>query len=452
MQQLTNSKPMIKNYLTLALKVLKRKPFYTFISLFGISFTLMILMLITSMGDAMLGNNRPMTNKDRLIISEMLERYTTKYDTVRTIDTVYADGGGVRYDTTETLEDSGSRNTSQGGMSYAFVNDYLTDFEGVETQTFFNNRNQVDGYLEGRKISFNVYYTDADYWRVFDFDFLQGEAYRSENIEAGDRVAVMTEKAAREYFGSAGAEVVGREMELGRNRFVVRGIVARPLSNSDLTGGDVFLPTTTADQRMLGVEELQGGFKAVFLANSPSDRDGVQRQLNFLAENFTLPPDDPFEKLKLYSTTSLEDFATDTLGSSEPDTAVLILFVPLAVLILLFIILPLINLINLNISRVHERSAEIAVRKAFGADNRNILYQFIFENMVLTAIGGAIGLALAYTMISYINANDLLGSLRLSFSLTVFAYAVLIIFGFGLLSGMLPALRMSRTNIAHSLR
>ena len=443
---------MIKNYLTLALKVLRRKPFYTFISLFGISFTLMILMLITSLGDAMLGSNRPMSNQDQMVILKMLERYTTNYDTIRTIDTVYTDGGSVRYDTTETLEDNGSRNTSQGGMSYAFVNDYLGDFEGIEAHTFFSSRNQVDGYLDGQKISFRVCYTDAAYWQVFDFEFLHGEAYRSEDIAAGNRVVVVTEKAAREYFGLVGDEVVGREMELGRDRFTVRGVVARPLSDNALIGSDVFLPATTADQRMLAIEGLQGGFAAVFLAESPAKRKVVQKQIDFLAENFTLPPDDPFDDLKLHSATSLEDFAKSIVGSNEPDTAVLVLFVPLAVLILLFMVLPLINLVNLNISRVHERSAEIAVRKAFGADSRNILYQFLFENMVLTAMGGTAGLVLAYATIRYVNSNDLLGNLRLSFSPTVFVYALFIIIGFGLLSGLLPALRMSRTNVANSLR
>ncbi|MEO0733377.1 MAG: ABC transporter permease, partial [Bacteroidota bacterium] len=79
---------MFKNYLTLALKVLKRKPFYTFISLFGISFTLMILMLLTSLINATLGENPPMGKADRMIIMPTLERTRTETDTILHVDTV----------------------------------------------------------------------------------------------------------------------------------------------------------------------------------------------------------------------------------------------------------------------------------------------------------------------------------------------------------------------------
>jgi putative ABC transport system permease protein len=128
------------------------------------------------------------------------------------------------------------------------------------------------------------------------------------------------------------------------------------------------------------------------------------------------------------------------------------LFIPIAILLLLFVALPLLNLINLNIGRVYERKAEIGVRKAFGANAKDILLQFIFENLVLTFIGGIIGMLLAVGLISYINANDLLSIARLSYSPQVFVYFLLVIIAFGFLSGILPAYRMSRTNVADSLR
>ena len=61
----------------------------------------------------------------------------------------------------------------------------------------------------------------------------------------------------------------------------------------------------------------------------------------------------------------------------------------LAALALLFMLLPAVNLVNLNLSRILERASEIGVRKAFGASSRTLVGQFVVENLVLTLLGGA---------------------------------------------------------------
>ena len=67
----------------------------------------------------------------------------------------------------------------------------------------------------------------------------------------------------------------------------------------------------------------------------------------------------------------------------------------LAIAAALFMLLPAVNLINLNTSRILERASEIGVRKAFGASSRTLVGQFIVENLVLTLVGAAVGFVLA---------------------------------------------------------
>ena len=67
----------------------------------------------------------------------------------------------------------------------------------------------------------------------------------------------------------------------------------------------------------------------------------------------------------------------------------------LAGITLLFMLLPTINLVNINISRIMERSSEIGVRKAFGASSSTIIGQFIVENIFLTLLGGLLGFVLS---------------------------------------------------------
>ena len=444
---------MIKNYLILALKVLRRKPFYTFISLFGISFTLMILMLITSMGDALFGANQPTTDVDRLVYNPYVERYTEFNDTTWTVDTIPMDNGELRIDSVQHVEPNGNMNNSNGPMSYHFLTAHMSGFEDVAAQTFFSDGSHIDAFLDGRKVTLSTYYTDPGYWDVFDFDFLHGYAFGPDDVEQANKVAVITERASMNYFGEVSESVLGQAMTLGDEQFRVLGIVARPLRDDPTIGGDIFLPVTTIDARQLASTRISGGFQAVYKATSPGKRESIKEQIDFLAENFEMPADDAdYENIRFFPGTAMELFAGMTVGEQDYGKAKLMLFIPLIVLLLLFLALPLINLINLNVSRVFERKSEIAVRKAFGADSRDILYQFVFENLVLTFIGGAIGLVLAFLIIRYVNANDLLGVARLAFSWEIFLYFLLVILGFGLLSGLLPAYRMSRTNIGTALR
>ncbi|CAH1001068.1 hypothetical protein LEM8419_02025 [Neolewinella maritima] len=442
---------MIKNYLTLALKVLRRKPFYTFVSLFGISFTLMILMLITSMGDAMFGANPPMTDVNKMVFLPQAERILQFYDTTYVVDSVRMDDGRMRYDSTANVREGGMNN-STGNLAFHFLDQTLRGLDRVASYTFYSNDGFVDAYLDGRKLTMSTCYTDADYWEVFDFDFLYGQPFTADAVAGADKVVVITEVVAREYFGEVTADVIGREIALGRERFTVAGIVARPYKDDDSINGDVFMPYTTIDNRKLQSDNISGPFNAVFKAEDKAHTAGIIDEIHFIAETYDMSGDEDYEILKLTAATATEKMAAEIMQEDDLRQAKLLLFIPLITLLTLFVALPLINLINLSVSRVYERRSEIAVRKAFGADSRSILYQFLFENMVLTVIGGLIGLALALLLIRYINANDLLGIVRLAFSARVFVYFLLLIAVFGLLSGLLPALRMSRTNVADALR
>ncbi|MBV6655659.1 MAG: FtsX-like permease family protein, partial [Mameliella sp.] len=99
-----------------------------------------------------------------------------------------------------------------------------------------------------------------------------------------------------------------------------------------------------------------------------------------------------------------------------------------------------------------ERSAEIGVRKAFGAHSGSILSQLVFENIVLTFLGGILGWVLALGMIYLVNDSQVLGDTQLQFNTAVFLYSLLICLVFGILSGLLPAYRMSKLQIVNAIK
>jgi len=96
-------------------------------------------MLLTSLFDATLGDNQPLTHRDRMVILPMLERTRTETDTIMKIDTIGNDPATVRYDTSYTYEDNVVSN-SNGPMSYKFVTENLTNLEEAETETASTSR------------------------------------------------------------------------------------------------------------------------------------------------------------------------------------------------------------------------------------------------------------------------------------------------------------------------
>jgi len=121
-------------------------------------------------------------------------------------------------------------------------------------------------------------------------------------------------------------------------------------------------------------------------------------------------------------------------------------------MLLMLLGLPIVNLVNLNVSRIMERASEIGIRKAFGAPIRSLLWQFIIENIFVTFIGGAIALLLTVGIISLINSSGWIAYADLTVNVNVFIVSLLLCLVFGVLSGVLPAMRMSKLPIVEALK
>ena len=99
-----------------------------------------------------------------------------------------------------------------------------------------------------------------------------------------------------------------------------------------------------------------------------------------------------------------------------------------------------------------ERASEIGVRKAFGASSRTLAVQFIIENIILTFLGGVIGVVLSLIIIRVFNSTDLVPNLELSMNFTVLFIGIITCLVFGLMSGAYPAWRMSKMNVVNALK
>src|ERR1700679_586375 len=128
---------MLKNYFKIAIAVLRRRKFFTFISLFGISFTLTILLVLTAFLDKVAGDNYPDKKRDRsLYISRMSE--------------------------------IGKGTMSSGQVSFYYLDHYVGSLKTPVAIGISSGFNGTNTYVNNKKIAVNYKYTNATYWDIMD--------------------------------------------------------------------------------------------------------------------------------------------------------------------------------------------------------------------------------------------------------------------------------------------
>lgn len=408
---------MLRNYLKLAWKVLLRRKFFTLVSLFGISFTLLVLLVASSLLDHMFAPHPPENE-----LSRMLGVYTINL--------------------------SGPQAETSGFPGYGFLDRYVRDLPSAERVSIFQLQHPVDSFAENRKL--NVYFkrTDGSYWQILDFEFLEGGPISMQDAQSGSPVAVINESTRDQLFG--GEPAVGRSLLVEDQTYRVIGVVRDIPFYRFIAFADVWVPIRTLPSSGYQREFL-GDFLGVILAPSRSEFSQIRSEL--LGRLSTAEPPDPREYDTVFaSADSLFDFvARLVLDVWEGESPAPQLWVALVVLSLLFMVLPALNLVNINLSRILERSSEIGIRKSFGASSRTLVVQFIVENLVLTLLGGAISLILAAVVLAIINDSGLIPYAHLSLNFRIFAYSLVFVVALGFLSGVYPAWRMARMNPVDAL-
>ncbi|MER2999366.1 ABC transporter permease [Pontibacter populi] len=412
---------MLKNYLKIAWKVLQRRKFFTFISLFGISFTLMVLMVATSFADYILGPHMPEVKTDRMLYVNRLK----------------VTGEGY------------TMNTNPG---FYFLDKYVRPLKTPQDITIYSSEFAYNAYVDNRKLPLGVRFTDASLWNVLDFVFTEGGPFNKAEVESIARVAVITEATRENYFGE-GKKAVGQYIEVDRTKYKVVGVVKNIAATRTNTYADVWVPYTNLKEDYRK-PEFGGSFEAILLARSPEDMAVVKAEFYNVIKDVPIPPTSNgvhFKNLQVHADTLVESFVR---GVGRVDGEVnLLLFSMFVILgVLFFMLLPTINLVNINISRIMERTSEIGVRKAFGASSSTLVVQFLVENIILTLIGGLIGLVGAQGVLMLINDSGLIPYSDLSINPTIFVFSLLICIVFGILSGVYPAYKMSKLPAVAALK
>lgn len=442
---------MISNYIKLAWRVLGRRKFFTFISLFGISFTLGILMVIFSFLQGELGANAPNSNKDDLVLISTLRLQRIHYDTIPVIDTVVLNGIEV-FDTTMETRSRGAMRWNSS-MNNGIGEEFLSDLPSAVNRTIFNEGTQHDVYVNGVKLTLQTLYADANYWEIFDQEILDGRTFDATDMDNAAQVAVVSTKTAKEYFGTS-ENIIDREILIDGKNFKIIGMYQDKSKIIPFVSPDLVIPYS--NMTLSNQDSYYHGYFTTVLQKKPDvDAEVLKNEIETAAG--LVPMDHPskpagYNELIFMSETYNEMYAQGIYGDEDASKSLSVMKWVLLGLLTFFIVLPTLNLINLNVSRIMERSSEIGVRKAFGAHQGNIISQFIIENIIQTTLGGFLGLGIAIALMKFINTSGFLGTQTMVFNTKFFVYSFLLTIVFGVVSGFLPAYRMSKLNIVNALK
>jgi putative ABC transport system permease protein len=407
----------MKTSLKLAIKVLGRRKFFTFISLFGISMTLVVLMVATAVLDSLFAAHAPESRFDRVLC-------------------VYR------------ITNSGKGETESSEPGLGFLERFVKPLHNIEAFGVFTNQQTMGIYHGSERIDAVVRRTDAGYWRILDFRFLDGRPYSAQDDESGALVAVISDSLREKLFGSAPA--VGQSFEVDGRRFKVVGVVPKPSLTRIAAYGDVWLPIGSMEDAGLR-QQMMGGANGLVLAHKRSDFASIRAEFKERMRDYPLDRK-RFTEVRTGLDTPFEAFARIATWNRQDNRGPVIVMTLLAVAAILFMTLPALNLVTLNLTRILERSSEIGVRKAFGATRRALVWQFVAENVVLTLIGGVVGFILAVSVLAAVTHSDVVPNARFEVNLNVFAWGMAIAVLFGVFSGVYPAWRMSRLDPVDALR
>jgi putative ABC transport system permease protein len=406
---------MLKNYFKIAIAVLRRRKFFTFISLFGISFTLTILLVLTSFIDEVVGNNYPDRKRDRSLYINRLEQ-------------------------------EGKGNMSSGAPSFYFLDHYARSLKTPVKVGISSGPNGTNTYINNKKLAVHYKYTNADYWDILEYDFLEGKPFSKKEVDNAEKVAVISEEMKNKYFGDE-PSVIGKYIEADNVKYRVIGVVKNVPITSYMTFSDIYLPYTISKGNYKD-KGYGGGYMGILLANSKADLPKMHDEYEQMIKRVPMESKN-FDKIYSHADYFIASYV-DT--GSEKQSGIVIALTAISIFVFLFMLLPTLNLVNINITRIMERSSEIGVRKAFGASSRTLVYQFIVENIILTLLGGIIGLILSVLVIHIINSANLIDNLELSVNFMVLFIGLLVCLFFGLLSGVYPAWRMSKLDVVTALK
>jgi len=278
--------------------------------------------------------------------------------------------------------------------------------------------------------------TSADYFIIREWPMLYGEQYTADDVRSMRKVALLGKTVADNLF--PGVDPTGEQIQIGRVPFIVGGVLAPKGQNASGNDQDdiILMPYTTAQTRLSGNTRI---FQIMASTFSPGDIPAAQREITAIMRESHHLGDNPDD----FTVRNQSEIAAAATSTTSVMSGLLAAIASVSLLV------GGIGIMNIMLVSVTERTREIGIRMAIGARGSDVLTQFLVESVVMSLLGGVVGLLAGY------GGALLLGRIT-GWATVVPPSAVLIAVGFsgavGIFFGYYPARRAAALNPIQALR
>ncbi|WP_255258123.1 ABC transporter permease [Bacillus sp. AFS018417] len=274
--------------------------------------------------------------------------------------------------------------------------------------------------------------TNSSYQQVRDMKINEGRFLSDMDVEYRQKVIVLGANTAQNLFGFENP--VGKDVQVNGSSFKIVGVLASKGGSMGQSGDDVIIMPLSTAQRIVKNTSIQTVYVQV---SSEEKLNTVMAQIqNKLAVMFPNKQDN-------YSVFNQKDLV-DTMSSVTGTMTMM-----LGGIACISLLVGGIGIMNIMLVSVSERTKEIGIRKAIGAKRRDILLQFLIEAVVLSSLGGLIGMGIGLLVAKVISmAAGMTIAYSLPVTLLAFLFSLLVGVGFG----VFPANKASKLHPIQALR
>ena len=355
-------------------------------------------------------------------------------------------GNGVKQDIEDSISSLGSNllvvlpgaprtpgaRPSQGSMKSLKISDYeaIAKLEGVKAASPMTNGSYVVIY-QNKNWTTSVAGVNSNFQDVNNWTMTSGRFFSDKNVQNRERVAVVGQTVVKNLF--ADEDPVGKEIRVKNIPFRVIGVLKS--KGNGTMGNDqddtVLIPYTTSMERVEGIDYLR---RVYVVAKDDGGIDRVQADIENLLRVRHNIKDTNLDDFNIQNMKSIMETVAQTTGTFT-------LF--LGAVAAISLVVGGIGIMNIMLVSVTERTREIGVRKALGATYSVIVTQFLIEAVVISLMGGFIGIAFG------IGASKVIGMVS-GMSTIVSVPTIIMSFAFsmaiGLIFGIYPARKAAKLN------